>query len=146
MGGSPMIGIPAKHPRSVVGVTWIQFLMGLFFAGIVGYLLLLTRSSEIRQGPDAASEISGLRIGAAALVPMALAFFVAGYGLSKGKLWGWWVALLVDLGMAAVFIYSLIDDHGQIDGGEVILAVIPLAALVWLVFPAVRGFYWKTRD
>jgi uncharacterized membrane protein (DUF2068 family) len=110
------------------------------------YLLVLTGTSETRSSPDAAGEIFGLRIAAAVVGAPALVAMVAWFGLWKGKLWGWWLTLLTDLGLVGVFVYSLIDDGWKhVDWEVVALTVLALVPVVYLLLPLVRKSYWRGK-
>jgi hypothetical protein len=131
----------------VVGSVVLQLLLGLLIGGTCVFLLFLTRSTEIKQGQDAAETISGLKIAAGILGPPALLVLGGAYGLWKGKLWGWWFALLTDLGVTGLCLYSTVDDGwNNIDWEVAGFTLVPLLATVLLLVPAVRGFYWRVDD
>jgi uncharacterized membrane protein (DUF2068 family) len=130
----------------VVGSVVLQVLLGLLLSGTGVFLLLLTRSTEIKQGQDAAETISGLRIAAGIFGPPALLVLGGAYGLWRGKLWGWWFALLADAGVTGLCLYSTIDDGwNNIDWDVAGFTLVPLLATVLLLIPAVRGFYWRAE-
>ena len=110
------------------------------------YLLVLTRASETRSGPDAQASIAGLKIAAAVLLGPALVALAGWIGLWKEKLWGWWLTVLTDLGLVALLVYSMMDDGWHnIEWDVVVLSVIPLVLVIHLLLPKVRRFYWKGR-
>ncbi len=67
--------------------------------------------------------------------------------MGKAKLWGWWVALLSDLGLIAICAYNLVDEGwSQIDWELVLFAVIPVLGTILLLAPVVRSFYWRRQE
>ena len=107
--------------------------------GLVVFLLLLRRTAN----PEVSA---GLNIGATVLLLPALVAIAAWYGLWKGTVWGWWLALLADFVLLAMFIFSMVDDGlANIDwvmaGVTVTSAIIP----VFLLIPVVRRFYWRSQ-
>lgn len=134
-----------KRSGWIAGVVVAQLLYGLLLLALPVYLLVLTRTSEVRNGAHAAEEISGLRIAAAIVGCPAIVLLVAWIGLWKEKLWGWWLTVLADLGLVAIFVYSLIDDGWKnIDREVATLAVIAMVPVIWLLLPKVRRFYWRS--
>ena len=131
-----------KRPALVTTVTIAQSLLALLLAGIAAYVLWLTRSREILNGPDAAAAIHGLKIAAAVLSAPALILLVAAVGLWRNKLWGWWLALATDVVMLATFAYSTLDEN-TIDTDEVAMTVGFAIFSILLLLPKVRKFYWK---
>ncbi len=84
-----------------------------------------------------------LKVAAGILAPPALIVLIGVYGLWRTKLWGWWLALLTDLTLLGVFIYSAIDDGlNTIDWDIATLTLIPLLALSLLLTRPVRDRYW----
>jgi uncharacterized membrane protein (DUF2068 family) len=135
-----------KRSGWITGVVVLQFLYVLGMLALPVYLLVLTRTAETRSSPDAAEEISGLRIAAAVLGAPALGAIVAWFGLWKGKLWGWWLTVLTDMGLVGVFVYSLIDDGWKnIEWDVAVLSLIGLIPVVYLLLPKVRRFYWRGK-
>jgi len=133
-----------KRSGWITGVVALQVLYTVGLLALPVYLLMLTRTSEIRSGHDAAEEIAGLRIAAAVLGGPALVALVAWIGLWKGKLWGWWLTVLMDLGFVGMFVYSLVDDGWHnIDWAVVVLSVMAVVPVVYLLLPPVRSFYWR---
>jgi hypothetical protein len=136
----------AKRPVWITGVVVLQVFYTLMLLALPVYLLVLTRTSETRSGPGAAANISGLKVAAAALGVPALVGLVAWIGLWKGKLWGWWLTTLTDLGLVGIVVYSLIDDGWHnIDWSVVTLSAMALVPVICLLLPRVRRFYWDTR-
>jgi len=136
-----------KRSPWVIGSAVLQLLMALLLVGICLFLLFLTRSTEIKQEQEAAEAISGLKIAAGMLGAPALLVIVGAYGLWKEKLWGWWLALLTDVGVTGLCLYSMIDDGwNNIDWDVAGFTIVPLLATVLLLIPAVRGFYWRADD
>jgi uncharacterized membrane protein (DUF2068 family) len=136
-----------KRSPWVVGSAVLQLLLALLLGGICVFLLLLTRSAEIKQAQDATETISGLRIAAGLLGAPALLVLSGAYGLWRGKLWGWWFALLTDVGVTGLCLYSMIDDGwNNIDWDVAGFTIVPLLATILLLIPAVRNFYWQAVD
>jgi hypothetical protein len=79
--------------------------------------------------------------------PPALVLLAAAYGMGRARLWGWWLALLSDMGLIAVCAYSLVDDGwGEIDWELVLFAVIPMLGAILLLTPVVRSSYWRRQE
>jgi hypothetical protein len=130
-----------KRPMLVTVVNVLQFLLGLSLAGVTVYLLTLTRSRETLADPDAVDTVHGLLIGALVLGIPALITLIAVWGLWKQRFWGWVLSLATDVGMLAVFLYSIVGENTR-DADEVAMAVAFFAPVVLLLLPAVRKFYW----
>ena len=114
----------------------VQGLWAVALVALTVFLLVLARTT----GPEAAS---GLKTGAIVLRVPALLATLSWYGLWKKMLWGWWLALLTDIALMAMFIYSMIDDGvGNIDWEMAGVTVISVMAPVFLLIPAVIRFYW----
>jgi uncharacterized membrane protein (DUF2068 family) len=56
-----------------------------------------------------------LLIGAGVRAAPAAMTLIAGFGLWKGRFWGWLLSLATDVGMLGVLVYSIIDDN-EVDG------------------------------
>jgi hypothetical protein len=126
-----------NRPGWITAVIVVQALWALALMGIGGFLLTLARIAS----PEVSA---GLKTGATVLVVLALFASASWYGLWKETLWGWWLALLGDFALLAIFLYSMVDDGlGHIDwemaGITVISAFVPILLLV----PVVRKFYWR---
>ena len=131
-----------KRPMLIAVVNVLQFLLGLSLAGLTVYLLTLTRSHETLADPDAADTVHGLLIGAAVLGVPAVITLIAVWGLWKQRFWGWVLSLATDVGMLAVFLYSIFDENSR-DADEMAMAVAFFVPLILLLLPAVRRFYWS---
>lgn len=132
-----------KRPVAVTGVTLLQFLLGFLWLGITIYLLLISRSAQMKQGSDPAAAIRGLEIAAAVVAPGAVFGLIAAYALGKDKLWGWWLSLIINAAFAAVLIYSMIDDGwDSLDPELVGFTLLSLLPVILLFLPVVRNFYW----
>ena len=75
-------------------------------------------------------------------------FVLAAYGLGKGKLWGWWLALLANLAWTGLGLIEWQAIVAGIRGGSI--SIIQLAvpgispiSLILLSLPSVRRFYWR---
>ena len=139
---SPQITV--KRPVPVTSVIVLQFLLGLLWLGIAIYLLLLSRSAEMKQGSGSAASINGLEIAAAVVAPVGIFGLAAAYALGKSKLWGWWLSLIINAAFAAVLIYSMIDDGwDRLDPEVVAFTLLSLLPVIFLFLPVVRKFYWR---
>ena len=136
-----------QRPVWVTSIIILQLLLGVLFAGICIYLLFLIRSPQMKQTPDAAEGILGLKIAVGVIAPMALLLIVAAFGMWKTKRWSWWFALLTDLGLAIVFVYSSIDDGwNNLDWQMVALTSVLVALIIFLLLPQVRRFYLRRNQ
>jgi uncharacterized membrane protein (DUF2068 family) len=129
-----------KRSGWITGAILLQALWAVALLGLTVFLLALARTTA----PEASS---GLKIGAMVLIVPALLATVSWYGLWKETLWGWWLALLTDIALMAMLIYSMVDEGlGNIDwemaGVTGTSAVIP----VLLLIPGVRRFYWHANE
>ena len=132
-----------KRSPWITGIVVLQLLYVLVLLALPVYLLFLTRTSEIRSGPEAAEAVFGLKIAAAILAGPALVAFVGWVGLWKEKLWGWWLTLITDLGLVGAFVYSTVDDGWKnIDWDLVILTGLSVLPVIFSLLPKVRKFYW----
>ena len=135
-------GLAIKRSGWVTGVLALQGLWTVVLAALPICLLILARSPGILNGPDGNEAARGLRIGAAVIALPALFATVSSYGLWRGKLWGWWVALLSNTVLLGIIIYSMTDENTiEWDGVGVTLgsAILPIL----LLLPGVRRFYWQ---
>src|SRR5215467_8671134 len=120
----------------ITGAIVVQALWAVALVGLAVVLLILSRTSD----PEAAA---GLTIGATVLVVPALVAIASWYGLWKEALWGWWLALLTDFALVAMFIYSMVDDGlRNIDWDMAAITLTSAVVPVFLLIPAVRRFYW----
>jgi hypothetical protein len=130
----------AKRPGWITGVIVLQALWALTLLTISAYLLVHTpRSPE----HTASLRLVGIMFGVPGLIA------AAGWsGLLKERLWGWWTSVILDGAMAAVFIYAVIDDvrYGLFDGALLSTTLIAAVVPVYLLFPAVRRFYWNKNS
>jgi hypothetical protein len=136
-----------KRPWLIAAVTTIHLVYALALAGLAVFVLLLTRSPETLSEPDAKDAIYGLEMGSLALGVPALILVAAVYGLWKGKLWGWWLAFLIDVSVDGVFIYSVFEDGWrQTESEDVVLALCFASLPILLLLPKVFRFYWKRTN
>ena len=126
-----------KRPAWITGVIVMHGLWALTLLAISLYLLVHTpRSPE----HVASLRFMGIMFGVPGLIAAA-----GWHGLWKQKLWGWWTSLVLDGAIAAVFVYAVIDDarYGLLDWALVSTAFVAMVVPVYLLFPAVRRFYWN---
>jgi cell division protein FtsW (lipid II flippase) len=121
----------------------MELLLALSLVALSMFLVVLMRSAEIRQSYDVAEEVFGLKIAAGVMVVPGVFMLLAAFGLWKDKLWGWWLALLIDLGLFAILFMSVIDDGWRVAGR---LAVLSLVPVILLFTPRVRKHYWGTLE
>ena len=133
-----------KRPHLVIAVNTIHLLLALFLAGTSVYVLLLTRSPETLKEPDAADTIRGLVIGAAALGVPALCLVAALWGLWRNQRWGWWLALVTDVAIVVILVYSITGENSS-DLTEAVWTLCFMVCAILLLVPKVRGFYWARK-
>jgi hypothetical protein len=136
--------ISKNRPASVTVANTLQLLLGLIYASTLIYLFYLMRTPKIRQSPDAFAEMEALTLAVCYLAPVALLTLFGAYGMWKNKRWGWLVSFAANFCVAAVFVYSLIDDgwHAA-DATDISLAVGSLLALIPLLLPPVWKYFWR---
>jgi len=131
-----------KRSGWISGAVGLQLLYVLAMLALSVYLLALTRMSATRFDPDAAAQITGLEIAAAVVACPAAVAFIAWFGLRKEKPWGWWLSVLTDMGLAGIFVYSMIDDGWKnVDWDVAVLTLIAIVPVVYLFLPQVRRCY-----
>jgi len=136
-----------QRPLWVTSIIILQLLLGALFSGVCIYLLFLIRSPEMKQGPDAAEGVVGVKIAGGIIAPMALLVIVAALGMWKARRWGWWFALLTDLVLMVIFVYSSIDDGwNNLDWEMVALTAVLVALIIFLLLPQVRRFYLRRNQ
>src|SRR5215475_3608098 len=97
----------------ITGVVVAQALWAFVLIVLAVIMVILARMAT----SDVAS---GLTIGAVTLAIPALLASVWWYGLWKGTVWGWWVALFTDVALLAVFFFFQAEDGiRDIDRGMV---------------------------
>lgn len=127
--------------RSVwaMGSLVLQALSTFALLGLSGYLLILSVRKP-HTAPD-------LRVAALIFAAPGLFSATGWYGLWKRRLWGWWLACICDWGVAAVFVYAVVDDGwSMIDWSLVGTTCCSLILPIWLVMPATRRFYWNRTN
>ena len=131
----------------VKSVVLLQFVLGLLFAGLSIFLLFLIYSPATKQAPHSRESIVGLQIAVAIFAPVTLLVMVSAYGMWKARAWGWWWALVTDLCLECVFIYSMVDDGWDNFDWELAgFTLLPILLLVFLFLPAVRNFYLRRGE
>jgi hypothetical protein len=129
-----------KRSGWITGTIVVQALWAVALVALTVFLLVLARRTD----PEVSS---GLKIGAMVLTVPALLATVSWYGLWKETLWGWWLALLTDIALMAMFIYSMVDDGLEnIDWAMAGVTVTSATVPVFLLIPAVRRFYWHVTN
>ena len=131
----------------VKSVVLLQFVLGLLFAGLSMFLLFLISSPATKQVPHSQASTLGLQIAVAIFAPVALLVMVSGYGMWKGRAWGWWWATVTDLCLVCVFVSSIVDDGwDNFDWEMAGFTLLPMVVLVFLFLPAVRNFYSRRGE
>jgi|SRR5215471_17020906 len=124
----------------ITGAIVVQALWAVALTGLVVLLLVMARTAS----PESSA---GLKTAAAILGVPTLLAISSWYGLWKQTLWGWWLALLTNFALLAIFVYSMVDDglrnmDWEMAGITVTSAITP----VLLLIPAVRRFYWHVTE
>ncbi len=136
-----------KRPLLVTVATVVQWALGIGSGALIVYLLVLTRSQETLTAKDPADEIQGLEIGAAVFILPTILYFVAARGMQKRKVWGWWIALLMNIAAAMIFVYNVFDEGiHKFDSAEFSFAAGFLVVVGLLLLPVVRKFYRPGRS
>lgn len=132
-----------RRPGLIVSVTIVELLLALSLVALSIFLVVQMRSPEIRQSYDVAEEMFGLKIAAGVLVVPGIFMLLAAFGMWKDKIWGWWLALLIDLALTVTLFTSVFDDGWRVaDRQDIGLALLSLVPLFLLFLPAVRKHYW----
>jgi len=77
------------------------------------------------------------------LIVLVLATAVA---LWKGKRWGWWLALLIDLLGAVIFLWDPVERHVWPDVDELAFIVLFVILLALLLLPRARSFFFGRNE
>jgi hypothetical protein len=77
------------------------------------------------------------------LIVLVLATAVA---LWKGKRWGWWLALLIDLLGAVIFLWDPVERHVWPDVDELAFIVLFVILLALLLLPQARSFFFGRNE
>jgi len=136
-----------KRSGWVTGVVVAQFLCSALFAATCLILLVLIHQMRQQHGEERESSVQALKLAIGIIGPMALVVLAGAWGMLKGKLWGWWLAFLTDVGLFGIFLYSMIDDGlKDIDWDMFAFTAVALVLLGWLLVPVVRRFYWNSEN
>lgn len=133
------------------GWTKVLALLPFFYCVVLvvfsAYLLRLP-STFVLTSPDTIKDITGiLRITGAMLGGFALVALVASVGLWREKQWGWWLATVPNLGLAAIFGYVLVGGGWRNANSPIVFLLgITVVPVVALLLPRVRKFYWRSHD
>lgn len=116
----------------IIAAVVLQLLWALLLVALSFYLLV--------HAPESPGHTAKLRAAAALIGMPGLVAAAGGLGLFKQKLWGWWLSLSCDCSIAAVLVYSIIDDarDGFVDEASVVAAGIAMVPAIYLVIPGVR--------
>jgi hypothetical protein len=85
-------------------------------------------------------------IGAVLEIGLILLMFASAGALWKGKRWGWWLALLIDLLGAVIFLWDPVERHVWPDVDELAFIVLFALLLAWLFLPRVRSFFFARNE
>jgi hypothetical protein len=127
---------------SVRGATAMQFLIA------VGYLVVGTITATFHPANEGEAMLgAGMPSPPFGVAVIAIGLFAVfgAYGMWRKRLWGWSLALLVDLGTAFGTAYYIFKDFSYFNAADitlrVALAAIPLG---WLSLAGVREFFWRS--
>lgn len=83
---------PAKQPtnRLLVWISWLELILGAFVV-LLGFLLYVAWATD----HSGHGERAFLLVGAYFMVPVGLAFVIAGYLLRHGAAWAQWIVPIV---------------------------------------------------
>src|SRR5215472_19140057 len=124
----------------ITGAIVVQALWAVTLAALAVFLLVMA----LKAGPDSSA---GLKTASEILAVPALLAISSWYGLWKQTLWGWWLALLTDFAILAMFVYSIVDDGlRNMDWSMAGLTVFSAIAPVFLLLPVVRRSYWRVTQ
>jgi hypothetical protein len=132
-------------PNSAKGATVMQCLVGLGYLawGTFFVVWIYSPVTGVREAFAAAARPSLPFVVGVIAIGLLAAF--GAIGMWRGRLWGWLLALLVDLGTAIGTAYYIIEDYSYFTTADIALGVsIAAVPLGWLVLPNVRDFYWKS--
>jgi uncharacterized membrane protein (DUF2068 family) len=133
-----------KRSRWINVLVGFQFCYVLVLLALPVYLLALALKSGVQNGFHPTETTKGLSLAAAIVGIPGVFALVAWIGLWKQKLWGWWLSIVIDLALVAIFAYSVIDDGWKdIDWEVVGLTAIAILPVIGLLLPKVRRFYWS---
>ena len=133
-----------KRPVLMTVIAILQSLLALPLAGTTVYLLWLAHSPEIQAESDAADAAHGIMIGAAVIAGPAIVLCIASWGLWTSKRWGWWMSVLINLGVVGILVYSTLDDN-SVDWEQISIAACFAVLAILLLLPKARKFYYPAR-
>ena len=123
------------RPRSVTMVVVGECLAAAAFVLVLADLIRGAKGSGYFPLMGTALEIG--------LIVLVLASAIA---LWKGKRWGWWLALLIDLLGAVVFLWDPVERHVWPDLDELAFIVLFALLLAWLFLPRVRSWFFGRNE
>lgn len=85
-------------------------------------------------------------MGMALEIGLIVLVFASAIALWKGKRWGWWLALLMDLLGAVIFLWDPVERHVWPDVDELAFIVLFALLLAWLFLPRVRSFIFGQSE
>ncbi len=145
-----------KRPALVTVTAAAQSVIAALVIALSVYLLVLTRSAEIRTNKDAPEVIKGLLIAAAVTGGWAMLASIVSVGLWRKWRWGWWLALVFNALTAALILSDSIDGstgskfidrvmYFLRDFEEWSPAIIFIGIVTVLLLPSVRRFYFGSQ-
>ena len=85
-------------------------------------------------------------IGTALEIGLIVLVLASAIALWKGKRWGWWLALLIDLLGAVIFLWDPVERHVWPDVDELALIVLFALLLAGLFLPQVHSFFFGRNE
>jgi uncharacterized membrane protein (DUF2068 family) len=130
-------------PDSIWNATAMQCLVGLGYLGLGTFFVVPMRATNEMEA-FAVAGVHNVPAGVGWIAIGLLALFGT-YGMWRGRLWGWLLGLLADLGATFGWAYYIFKDFSYLNWAQVTfgiaLATIPAG---WLLSPDVRNFYWRS--
>ena len=102
-----------NRPRLVTALIVLHLLGAVACVAIAVFLLYLTRTSDLRNGEDAAETIHGLFIASAVMIAPALLTAAAALGMWRRARWGWTLALLLNVAAVLALVEEPLLEAGQ---------------------------------
>jgi hypothetical protein len=126
-----------KRPRIVLVGMAVQTSIAAILAGAVGLFSLLIYSLR-----NSATPSHGLKTALIIALPLAVAAFVASWGMWKQRAWGWWTALVFN----ALAVLAMVPDliNGEPDLGDFAGAALVVVSLALLLPAQVRKHFLRS--
>jgi len=112
--------------------------LGLALIGTASALLVATRSASAGESSDVTA--AGI-LGAIGLLVLASC-----WGLWRTRRWGWWLALMINLGGLITFLWDPITRRVKPDSDELAFIIIFAVLAILLTFAPVRRLYLRHKE